>query len=279
MTGAPLVTTYHGTFSEGVFLKRAYNGVMARGDRVVANSGFIADRISKTYGLSAPKLVTIPRGVDLGEYDPERIPKSEVEALREKWGANPTDQVVLMPGRYTGWKGQRVLIDAIASMAKKGEAENLICVMVGDSQERDGYMMELRDRISAAALVEKIILDEHSEDMPITYAAADIVVSASTDPEAFGRVAVEAQAMSKIVIATDHGGSMETIINGATGWLVAPDDSEALANGLKNALATSDAERRAMGARARARIQGNYSLSRMCSATLAVYESVLADKK
>jgi glycosyltransferase involved in cell wall biosynthesis len=177
----------------------------------------------------------------------------------------------MLPGRLTRWKGQTVVIDALANLGR----DDVRCLLVGDDQGREGYRAELEKRIKARGLDGIVHVVEHCNDMPAAYMLADVVVSASLDPEAFGRVAVEAQAMGRPTIATDHGGARETLVDGETGWLVPPGNARALARALEAALAIGAAEREALAARAMARVRARYSKEAMCTATLAVYRELL----
>lgn len=276
ITGVPFVTTYHGIYNASNALKRFYNSVMIRADAVIANSQWTADHIAKEYGRKPKRLVVIPRGVDLLTFDPAGVAPDHIAHLREQWGAKLDDIVALLPGRLTRWKGQRVLIDAMAHLARGNALGNLRAVIIGDAQGRTEYENELRDMIEKGGLQDRVILAPHVSDMAAAYLASDIVVSASTDPEAFGRVAAEASAMGRPVIATDHGGARETIIAGESGLLIPPGDPSALADALSHlAQAESDA-RAAMGAKGRAHIAAHYTVDKMCADTIALYRELLA---
>lgn len=270
----PFVTTYHGIYQAKGPLKRWYNSVMAKGDVVIANSEWTAGHVRATY---APKrLVTIPRGIDLKHFDPATVDADRVTALRERWHVQENERLVLLPGRLSRWKGQLVLLGAVAQLQKTDRLPHGMRVVIGgDAQKRDLYREELKEAVTRYELDGLASIEEHIEDMPAAYCAADIVVSASTDPEAFGRVPPEASAMGKPVIATDHGGARETVLNGETGLLVPPGDATALADTLADLLARPKNELAAMGASGRAHIVQNFSLERMCAETLAVYRELL----
>jgi glycosyltransferase involved in cell wall biosynthesis len=267
MAHVPFVTTYHGIYNARNPLKRFYNSVMVRADAVIANSEWTAGHVLAEHKIDPGKLTVIPRGVDLARFDPAGIAPDRVAGLRAEWGAAPGDTVVLLPGRLTRWKGQLVLIDALSRIPDR----RVRAVLVGDAQGRAAYETELRNAISAAGLGERVTLVGHTGDMPLAYLAADIVVSASTDPEAFGRVAAEASAMGRPVIATDHGGARETVLPGMTGLLVAPGSAVELAGAISQLLELDTSSLAAMGARGRSHIAGGYSLERMCADTLALY--------
>jgi glycosyltransferase involved in cell wall biosynthesis len=178
----------------------------------------------------------------------------------------------MLPGRLTEWKGQSVLIEAMARLGRT----DVRCILVGDDQGRAGYRKRLEEDVARLGLESVVHLVGHCNDMPAAYMLADVVVSASTDPEGFGRVAAEAQALGRLVVATDHGASRETVIDGVTGWLVAPGDAQALAEGLRLALAAGPQAREAMSARAVAHARAHFAKERMCAQTLAVYEELLS---
>ena len=275
MAHVPFVTTYHGIYNAGHPLKRFYNSVMAKGDMVIANSQWTAEHIKKEHGIDPVRLAVIPRGVDLSRFDPGGIAPDRIAAMRASWGVPQGSSVILLPGRLTRWKGQELLIAALAKLKQDGKLGNVCAVLAGDAQGRNAYVQELQASATAAGLQTVISIPGHVSDMAAAYLAADIVVSASTDPEAFGRVAAEAGAMARPVIATDHGGARETVIANVSGLLVPPGNADALATALAVMLALTPDERAAMGAKARAHIVANYSLDRMCAATLAVYRKLL----
>ena len=275
MTNIPFVTTYHGSYTAGSLLKRFYNSVMARGDAVIANSQWTAARIRSQHTLAPHKLIVIPRGIDLSRFDPAGIAQARVDNLRRLWGVRPGELVILLPGRLTRLKGQKTLIAAMAYLAGNNALQGLRAVLAGDSQGRTAYENELKAVIVASNLQDCVTISGHVSDLPAAYAAADIVVSTSTQEEAFGRVAAEASAMGKAVIATDHGGARETVVPGSTGLLVAPGDSRQLADALSTLAAAGGQERAAMGSRGRAHIARNYTVERMCADTIALYRKLL----
>lgn len=276
MTGVPFVTTYHGIYNAKSGLKRFYNSVMARGDVVIANSAWTAAHIGREYPHRRNRIVVIPRGVNLSRFDPAHISATRVEAVRQHWRVRPDDLVVLLPGRLTRWKGQTVLIDAFAALKRGGEYPSVKAVLVGDAQGRDLYEAELREQIVKNGLMDIVRIAGHESDMPAAYSASDIVVSASTDPEAFGRVAAEAGAMERVVIATDHGGAREIILPGVSGLLVPPGDSAALADALKSLIDGGPELRARMGREARLHVARRFTVEQMCADTLGVYRDVLA---
>lgn len=273
LTGLPYVTTFHGFYGAQNSLKRLYNSVMIRGDRVIAGSQFMASHIHDTYHCPHDRIALIPRGIDTDRFDPARIDAQAVHALRQKWGASPAQKVILLPGRLTRWKGQGLLLEAVARLNDPA----LFTVMVGDPQGREGYVSELKTQIDRLGLANAVHIAGHVDDMPTTYQAADIIVSASTDAEAFGRVPVEAMAMGKPIVAADHGGASETLRGAAGqaafGTLFTPGDAAALAAALQQIPALPAPE---MATAARAYVIANYSTQSMCRRTLALYRSLCA---
>ncbi|WP_237215130.1 glycosyltransferase family 4 protein, partial [Falsiroseomonas oryziterrae] len=234
-SGAHFVTTYHGAYNEGFPGKRLYNSVMARGERVIAISRFIAGLIEQRHGTPRDRIRLIPRGVDPRRFDPSAVPGADVLALREAWGAAPGQPVVLLPARLTRWKGQGVLVEALARLP------GVIGVLAGGGN--DAFARELQDRAAALGLGPRLVLAGHVDRLDVALLAADVVLHASTDPEAFGRTVIEAQCMARPVVASDLGGPRETVEEGATGWRVPPGDPAALAATLARVLAMPQAER------------------------------------
>src|SRR6185312_2859027 len=205
------------------------------------------------------------RGLDLDYFDPSRVEPERVQTLRDWWLAGDGDRLVLLPGRLTRWKGHLVLVRAFARMRREGRLpQGVRAVIAGSPQGRDAYLREIINAIDKNGLQDVMVVSDHVSDMAAAYLAADIVVSASTDPEAFGRVPPEAAAMGRPVIATEHGGALETVRPGESGLLVKPGSSRALAEALRDLLARPPEELAAMGARGRAHIEANYTVERMC---------------
>ncbi|KAA5802272.1 glycosyltransferase family 4 protein [Alkalicaulis satelles] len=267
-TGAAFVTTYHGTYSARTGLKRVYNAVMASGDRVIANSYFIADHVRAEHGVGEDRLRVIPRGVDLDVFDPAAVAPERVAAMRARWGASPGEAVVLLPGRLTRWKGQAFLIEALA-----GWPSTIRLVCAGDAQGRGAYEDALKAAAEAAGVT--LVLPGHESDMAAAYMAADLVVCPSLEPEAFGRTAAEAMAMGAPVIASDHGGAREVVAEGETGWRAAPGDAEAWRNAIAAALALDSQARAALAGRGRARAAALFSKQALQESTLQVYRELL----
>ena len=270
----PFVTTYHGIYNAKSRLKRRYNAIMAAGDIIIANSEYTKAHIIKEHGTYSDKIVVIHRGVDMEFFDPARISKKEVKSLTTSWGAVPGMPVLLLPGRLTRWKGQLVAVDALKHLHDDGVSALL--VLLGDDQGRLEYTQEIKDKADALGVGNALLFAAHTPSMPPAYLASDIVISASTDPEAFGRVAAEAQAMERLVVASNHGGALETVVDGQTGILFENKDARALARAISQLLALPKAERESKGKAARTRIGTLFSAQQLKTATLDVYKNVLA---
>lgn len=271
-TNVPFITTFHGTYSAGNPLKRWYNSVMTKGDRVIAISSFIAGHMRQIYGVRREVIRLIHRGVDLFRFDPEKITAERLVKLTTQWNIPDGVAVIALPGRLTRWKGQLVFIDAIAKLGRR----DICCLLIGSDQGRVDYRRELERRIKQHNLEGVITIVDECNDMPTAYMLTDLVVSASTDPEAFGRVVCEAQAMGRPVVATDHGGARETVIEDETGWLCKPGDVDSMARAIGKGLALSTGKREAMAKRAKDHIRKDFSKEAMCAKTLEVYNEVLS---
>ena len=269
----PFVTTYHGVYSAKGGLKRLYNSVMARGDRVIANSDFTARHILAEHPWANGRIVTIHRGVDIAKFSPSAVSAERKDALLKSWKLQPaTGATILLPARLTGWKGHREAIAAAALLKAQGAAFRML--FVGDAQGRDGYSQELATLIDAASLDGQVMMVGHCDDMPAALALADIVIAPSNLPEAFGRVAAEAGAMAVPAIGSSIGAQGEIIADGATGLIVPPANHEALAAAMSRLLAMGPDGRRAMGHAALLRVRERFTTSALQKATLAVYEGL-----
>ncbi len=283
----PFVTTFHGAYGERGRVKRLYNSVMARADRIIANSNFTAGVIRSRYGTEASRIAVIHRGIDPAAYNSTAIAPQRLTALRQSWGITPETRVVLVAARLTPPKGQSVVIDAAGrlGLAFPGGAGNeapVVIILAGDAQGRDAYLAELDRRVAAHRLEGVVKRVGHVSDMPAAYALAHVALMPSTYPEAFGRASIEAQASGVPVIATRIGAPPESVRAGpewdaadATGWLVPPGDADALAGALAEALALSIDAHARMAARARANATGNFTLAALQEKTLTVYDELL----
>ena len=268
-TGRHLVTTFHNAYDTSSWLKRRYNSVMAEGERVIAISRFVAEHAAQVYHVPPERLRVIERGVDFSRFDPERVSAERVIQLAREWRLPDGMPVVMLPGRLTRWKGQLVLIDALARLDRR----NLRSVLGGAGTGR--YRRQIEETIVKRRLSDIVHVVDECRDMPAAYMLADVVVSASTRPEGFGRVIAEAQAMGRPVIATDHGGAREILLDDETGWLVPPNDPQALADAIAKALDLPASKRLTLAERSIARMRANFTTKAMTDRTLAVYDEVL----
>ncbi|MDJ1157589.1 glycosyltransferase [Chelatococcus sp. SYSU_G07232] len=277
----PFVTTYHGSYAGRSAVKIRYNSVMARGDVVIANSHYTADLILKAHPFARDHLRVIHRGTDLAAFSPAAVAPERVEALRRAWSIAPHERIVLLAARLTGWKGQKVLIEAAKLLVERG-LRDVVFVLAGDHQGRDAYVKELDSLIAGNRLEGVVRRVGHCADMPAAFLAASVVTVPSTEPEAFGRVAVEAQAMGTPVVVSDLGAVPETVLappqvppGERTGWHVPAGDAVALAAALGEAMALGATAMDALTARARAHVERYFSLERMVSDTLDVYSALV----
>ena len=271
-TGTPFTTTYHGVYAEGLPFKRLYNGVMARGRPVIAVSRFIRDLIVARHRVDARNIAVIPRGADIEVFSDEVVRGGRMAGLMEQWGLlDEVRPIVMLPARLTRWKGAETLIDAAAILKSRKGAEHFVALIVGEETSA-GFGEALKRKIIARGVQDCVFMTGGVRDMPAAYKLSAVTVSASTEPEAFGRAIVEAQAMRRPVIATDHGGARETVIDGESGWLYPPGDAEALAAAMERSLDLDAAARARMGEAARRGVLENYTVAEMRRATLAVYE-------
>lgn len=279
-TGTPFVATYHGVYKAQSGLKRWYNAVMTRGDLVIANSDYTRDHVLAEHHVDPARMVTIPRGIDFDRFDPAFVTAARIDALRTAWGIAPADPRtrILLAGRLTRIKGHLMIIEAARRLAAEGRRDFLL-LFAGDDQGRVGYPAEVREAIAAAGLADMVRIVGHCDDMPAAYLLADFAILPTNVPESFGRAAVEPQAMGRPVIASNHGGVTETIIDGQTGWLAPVEDADAWARALARAIDLGPNQRQEMGAAGRRRARQLYSADAMCAQTLAAYERVLEARR
>lgn len=270
-TGTHFMTTCHAPYNIQNDWKRRYNSVIASGERVIAISEYVADYLRREYHTGVGRIRTIHRGVSLDRFHPACVTPDRLIKITNEWRVPDGATVVLLPGRLTRWKGQHVLIDAMAQI----DHPDLFAVLMGSDQGRSDYTAELHNHIRTCGLEGRVRIAAHCDDMPAAYMAAHIVVSASIEPEGFGRIAIEGQAMGRLVIATNHGGSRETIIDNVTGWLVEPGSADDMARALRNALALDIAGRATLGTNGMMHVAQNFTRDKMMEQTIAVYNELL----
>lgn len=270
----PFVTTFHGVYNGATIpLKHRYNSVMVRGQRVIAVSNHVRDHILRYYPqVEAERLTVIHRGADIEEFDPAKANGPTVMKLCKDWHVPEGMPVILMPGRITRWKGQHVVLEALAKLSHR----NFFCIFLGEPGKHPAYLRELEEYVARHGLEGHVRFVGATAKMRDAYHLADLVVCPSIEPEAFGRVPVEAQAMGKPVISSAHGGAMETIIDGATGWLVPPADADALLVAIERALHMPALQKEQWQKVSRQHAVQQFSTQAMCQKVLAVYEDILS---
>ena len=275
-TKTPFVATYHGVYKAKSDLKRWYNAIMTRGDLVIANSDYTREHVLAEHGLNPDKVISIPRGIDLDRFNPSWVTADRIESLRRSWGVAADDRRTkfLLAGRLTRIKGHLTIIEAAAQMKAAGHSGFLV-LFTGDDQGRTGYGEELVKAIAEAGLTDQIRITGHCDDMPAAYLVADVAILPTIVPESFGRAAVEPQVMGRPVIASNHGGTVETVVDGVTGWLAEPGDPGAWAAAMTRAMELGPGKRLEMGLAGMNRTRQLYRVDAMCAATLGAYEQVL----
>jgi glycosyltransferase involved in cell wall biosynthesis len=272
LTGCPLVTTFHGTYNFKAALKWFYNSVMVRGDRVIAISPFIERHILKHYrSFVAPEKITvIDRGVNLEIFSRATLTPARLDKMRMLCQVTPQDTVLLMPARLTRWKGQETVLQALSLLP------SIVCVFVGPHQGRRAYQEELKALSHTLNLDKQVRFQNGLDDMPAAYGISQLCLHASTDPEGFGRVIIEAQAMGVPVIASRLGAPIDTIIDGVTGWLHDPGNAQDLAAKICHVLSLSDKESKKITDKAYERVTQLYSSENMCAKTVALYQNLVS---
>jgi glycosyltransferase involved in cell wall biosynthesis len=280
-TKIPFVTTYHGIYNQKNALKAWYNGVMARGDMVIANSHYTAGLVVARHHVSADRLIVIQRGVDLARFSPEAISAERLAALRAAWGVEPDTRLVVQAARLTRWKGQHVLVGAAARLKDVADLNDVVFILAGDDQGRTAYTQELTERIDALGMTGRIKLTGHCDDVPAAFLAASVGVVPSTEEEAFGRASAEAQAMGCPVIVSNLGALPETLGVGkngthqSTGWTFETGNETVLASRIEGALRLSKDVVEGMRNAARVHIAANFSKTVLQSKTLHVYDGLI----
>ena len=278
LTGRKFVTTFHGTYNFNGKLKKFYNSVMVRSDLIIAGSNFIFSHIKKNYSEFMKlnkKFLVIFRGINIDYFDPSTKLESEENKLLKIWEIDKEKKIVLMPGRLTSWKGQELFIEAINLVKIELGYEAFHVVILGNDQGRDLYKKKLIRLIEQYRLSKQIKFIDHCKDMALAYKISDIVVSASIEPEAFGRVAVEAQSMEKLIIASNIGGSNETIINEKTGFLFEAGDSNSLSKKIIQAITMDESSIELMGKEGRKNVIKKFNVEKMCFSTYSEYKRLV----
>ena len=278
ITRRKFVTTFHGTYNFNNKFKKFYNSVMVKSKLTIAGSNFIFNHINENYNKylsNKRRLLVIFRGINLNYYNPKNISDIKLLKLKKEWGVEDDKFKVLLPGRLTNWKGQLNFIEALNILIEDYKNDKFQAIILGSDQGRNVYKKKIQSLIDRYNLNKKIMFVNHCNEMPLAYAISDIVISSSIEPEAFGRVAVEAQAMQKPIIATKLGGSMETIVNNKTGILYKFDDPRELAKNINSFIETDKLALNIMGVEGRKNVMKKFDVEKMCQSTFNEYKKLL----
>ena len=278
LTNRAFVTTFHGTYNFKSKFKKFYNSIMLRAKLTIAGSNFIFSHINENYTeylSKKKKLRVIFRGINIDYYNQKNISILKQEKLKQEWGLETNRFIILMPGRLTNWKGQEKFIESLNILIEDYNFTNFQSIMLGSDQGRNVYKKKLINLVERYNLNKKIQFINHCKEMPLAYSLADVVVSASIEPEAFGRVAVEAQAMGKPIIASNIGGSKETILNKKSGFLYNYNDPRELAKSLNTVIHLTQDELKSIGNEGRKNITNKFDVETMCGTNLNEYKKLL----
>jgi glycosyltransferase involved in cell wall biosynthesis len=278
-SGKKFVTTFHGTYNFSSKLKHFYNSVMVRSKLIIGGSNFIFNHINENYqkyiNLKKQKLMVIFRGINLEFFNIKNTAEKKVNDLASRWSIDKKNFLLLLPGRLTKWKGQEIFIEALSLIKEDYNIENFHAVILGSNQGREVYSKKLSLLVERYRLGRKITFIENCKEMPLAYKLSDLVVSSSIEPEAFGRVAVEAQAMNKPIVASDIGGSRETILNGKSGLLYEYNNPKELAKALNKIMKMDKQSLNSMGELGRKNVEKKYNVDQMCQTTFTEYKKLL----
>ena len=278
ITRCKLVTTFHGTYNFNNSIKKKYNAIMLQSDCVIAGSNFIFSHIKEKYPeyiSRIKKFLVIFRGINTEYYDPDNIKEADRIKFLKKLNIDANKKIILMPGRLTEWKGQEIFIEALNDLKIKYGYKNFIAILLGSDQGRKIYKKKLIRLIERFRLNNDVIFLEHAPSMPVAYSVSSVIVSASIEPEAFGRISVEAQSMKKPIVASDIGGSRETIVDNKTGLLFSSSDHHSLSEKLDFIFRLDDTSLNVMGNNGRKNVQKKFNVEKMCFSTYSEYKKLI----
>ena len=278
ITRCKLVTTFHGTYNFNNSIKKKYNAIMLKSDCVIAGSNFIFSHIKEKYSEHISKIkkfLVIFRGINTEYYDPDKIKESDRIKFLNKLNIEGNKKIILMPGRLTEWKGQEIFIEALNELKTKYGYKNFIAILLGSDQGRKIYKKKLIRLIERFRLNNEVIFLEDAPSMPVAYSVSNVVVSASIEPESFGRISVEAQSMKKPIVASDIGGSRETIVDNKTGLLFRSSDHHSLSEKLDFVFRLDDTSLNVMGNNGRKNVQKKFNVEKMCYSTYSEYKKLI----
>ena len=278
ITRRKFVTTFHGTYNFKNSIKKFYNSVMARSNLIIAGSNFIFAHVNSNYskylGIKK-KFLVIFRGINIDYFDPSTTLETEENQLLSSWKLDRSKKIILLPGRLTAWKGQELFIEALKLVNQELGYQSFYAVILGNDQGRDVYAKKIKRLAEQYRLTNQLKFIDHCKNMPLAYKVSDIIVSASVEPEAFGRVAVEAQSMEKPIIASNIGGSNETILNNKSGFLFESGNSKSLSKKIIEVLNSDESTLKSMGIEGRKNIIKKFNVERMCFSTYSEYKKLL----
>jgi glycosyltransferase involved in cell wall biosynthesis len=278
ITRRKFVTTFHGTYNFKNSLKKYYNSIMLKSDLIIAGSNFIFSHINENYSEYLnfnKKFLVIFRGINTEYFNPSKIHQTDQKKLISKWNINKEKPLILLPGRLTFWKGQEMFIEAIRLVKEKIPEKPFCAVILGSDQGRKVYKKKLLRLVEQYRLNDYIKFFDKCELMPLAYQISDIVVSTSIEPEAFGRVSVEAQSMEKPIIASNIGGSKETIIDDKTGFLFEAQKPEELSKKIIHVLNLDESTLKFIGIEGRKNVIKKFNIEKMCFSTYSEYKKII----
>ena len=279
ITRCKFVTTFHGTYNFKNSIKQFYNSIMLRSDLIIAGSNFIFSHINEKYSKylkPEKKFLVIFRGINTDYFNPQKIKYEDEIKLLKKWKINNKDnKVILLPGRLTSWKGQEMFIESLSKLKNKYPEIKFVAIILGSDQGRNIYKKKLQRLTEQFRLNNEIKFIDSFNLMPLAYKISDIVISSSTEPEAFGRVSVEAQAMEKPIIASNIGGSKETILNDKTGFFFEAGDTDKLSEKIAEIISLSELTLRGIGAEGRKNVIKKFNVEKMCFSTYSEYKKLI----
>lgn len=278
LTNTNFITTFHGTYNFKTKFKKFYNSVMLRSKLTIAGSNFIFEHINENYNeylSKKKKLRVIFRGINIDYFNPKNISILKQEKLKKEWNLESNKFTILLPGRLTYWKGQENFIEALNILIEDYNFSNFQAILLGSDQGRKVYFKKLKSLVERYSLTKKVKFIEHCKEMPLAYSLADVTVSASIEPEAFGRVAVESQSMAKPIIASNIGGSRETVLNRKSGFLYKHNDPRELAKILNTVIQLSQEELKLIGNEGRKNVIKKFDVEAMCDSNLREYKKLV----
>ena len=278
ITRRKLVTTFHGTYNFKNSIKKFYNSIMVRSNLVIAGSNFIFSHVNKNYSkylTLKKKFLVIFRGINVDYFDPSTTLETDENNLLSSWGVAKDKKIILMPGRLTAWKGQEVFIEALNLVNKELGYQSFYAIILGSDQGRDVYTKKIKRLAEQYRLTSQLKFIEHCKNMPLAYKISDLVVSPSTEPEAFGRIAVEAQSMEKPIIASNIGGSNETIVINKSGFLFESGNAQSLSKKILEVLSFDETMLKSIGIEGRKNIINKFNVEKMCFSTYSEYKKLL----